>query len=81
MKLNSEPSNVLTRQHWWSDDAPRWMNRALRVLWLVGSALVVPLLMLLLRRTVEQVADWPVMGAVTGATVYGIGLSVYRVGR
>ena len=83
MRLNGQPANVLARRHWWSDDLPRWMNRLAHYtcLWLLGSALSVPLLMWLRQRTLDQALEWVVIGAITGAVTYGIGLLVYELGR
>ncbi len=83
MELNGEPANALFRRYWWSDAAPRWMNRLAHLIcfYLTSSALAVPLLIWLRGRSINQALEAVGVGAMFGAMAYAIGLAVYQVGR
>ena len=83
MKLNGVPANVLTRSHWWSDDAPRWLTRLAHYVccWLVGSSVLFLLNLWAGRLAVDRSHEWLTMSAVTGGIAYGVGLLIYQIGR
>ena len=83
MKLDGKPSNVLTRSHWWSDDAPPWLTRLAHYTccWLVFGSILFLLNLWTGRAPVERSHEWLTITAVTGGVAYGVGLAVYQVRR
>ncbi len=78
MALGKEPSNILMRPRWWSDDAPRWLNRLAHysMVWLVVGVLYAVVRGSAAGRSLEDRIAVP---AIVGSATYALGFIVWRI--